>query len=229
MAMSGLSAQLGTGVYELAEVARYTGLESSRIRAWFKPRTDGSGRDPIFKGDYQRNGNDYAVSFFDLIDTLVVGQLRQIGVKMSVVRSAYNVLRKQLSTPHPFCHNNIYSDGEQVFIVTADQLGDESLREVVSSQQFFMTVRERLEKIDYNKSSKLAERWRIQKGIVVDPRISFGKPVIESTGVTTFVAANMLRANSNDVELTAELLGISTHAVLDAAEFEVNHRCRKAA
>lgn len=93
------------------------------------------------------------------------------------------------------------------------------LSEVVSQQLFFPMVRERLEKIEYAEDSELATRWQIAKGIVIDPDISFGQPVIHGTGVTTFVAARSYLANDRNADLVGELFGITPNDVLDAVAF----------
>ena len=77
-----------------------------------------------------------------------------------------------------------------------------------------------LKHLDYDASTKLASRWNIAEGVVVDPRISFGKPVIRSTGVTTFVLANQYKANRKNSGLVADLYDVSEEDVLNAVRFE---------
>ena len=161
---------------------------------------------------------DYAISFFDLVDLLVAGQLRAAGVTMRIVRASYEILRNDIGTPHPFCHELIRTDGKRVFVDAANQLGDDRLLDVVSRQQFFISFRSLLKSIDYR--GKLAAVWKISDGVVIDPQRSFGKPVVGKTGVTTFVLANQYRANGSDVELVSDLYGVCQHDVLNAVDFE---------
>ena len=62
---------LDQGVYTLAEVAQYTHMKARTLQTWFNPRADGTGLGPIFKSDYARQGDDFAVSFFNLIEAFV--------------------------------------------------------------------------------------------------------------------------------------------------------------
>ena len=209
---------LGLGVYDLSEAARYTRLKERTVRTWFHGRPDRKGHGPVFHGDYERVHGDFAISFLDLIDLLVAGQLCAAGVKLRVVRSAYIVLQGELRTPHPFCHERIYTDGKSVLVVAAREIGDDRLLDVVSRQQLFLTIRKHLKRIDY--VSELASLWNISDGVTIDPRRSFGKPVVGSTSVTTFVLANQYRANANDEVLVAELYGVDPQDVRSAVAFE---------
>ncbi len=86
---------LGQGSYILAEVSKLTQIHPSRVRSWFKQRSDGTGFGPIFNSDYPPVHGDYAVSFLDLIDVLVAGQLRdRYNVPMNIVRHAHTLLQK---------------------------------------------------------------------------------------------------------------------------------------
>jgi uncharacterized protein (DUF433 family) len=221
---------LGQGVYTVAEVSRLTDLHPNRVRSWFKQRSDGSGCGPIFDSDYQPVDGDYAVSFYDLIDVLVAGAFRdQFRVPMQVVRRAHALLQERLDTKHPFCHSDLYTDGRNIFLYAANELKEEVLSEVVSRQQFFLHVRERLHHIDYHEITKLARRWRIAKGVVVDPLVSMGKPTVENSGVTTYVIANQYEANARDGVLVADLYGVSQNDVANAVTFEKWYRRRYAA
>ena len=130
------------------------------------------------------------------------------------------MLQKKLDTKHPFCHSDLYTYGRRIFISAANKLGEEELSDVVSRQQFFLHIKEKLEHIDYSEITKLARRWRIANGIVVDPSISMGKPTIENTGVTTYVIVNQYYANMNDSTLVADLYKVTETDVVNAVKFE---------
>ncbi len=221
---------LGQGIYILSEVARLTELHPIRVRSWFKGRTDKHGRGPVFESDYKIAGGDFAVSFFDLIDVLIAGQFRdRYSVSMKVVRRAHQLLQKELNTKHPFCHSDLYTDGKRIFVDVASEINEERLRDAVSQQQFFLHIKEKLEHLDYSEISKLACRWRIFEGVVVDPSISMGKPTIEDTGVTTYVISNQYYANNKNSALVADLYGISERDIANAVNFEKLYGRRVAA
>jgi uncharacterized protein (DUF433 family) len=221
---------LGQGVYTVAEVSKLTDLHPSRVRSWFRQRSDGSGFGPVFESDYQPVDGDYAVSFLDLIDVLVVGTFRdQFHVPMRVVRRAHRLLQDRLGTKHPFCLSDLYTDGKSIFLLAANQLNEKILSEIVSRQQFFLHIKEKLHHIDYNEISRLARRWRITDGVVVDPAVCMGKPTVAKTGVATYVVANQYYANHKDSGLIADLYGIGEQDVANAVAFEKWYRRREAA
>ena len=212
---------IGQGVYTVAEVSRLTEMHPSTVRTWLKHRSDDVGRGPVFQSDYQSVDDDYAVSFLDLIDVLIAGQFRvRHNVPMRIVRRAHTLLQKDLNTEHPFCHSDLYTDGKRIFLAAANRLGEERLSDVVSRQQFFLHIKEKLEHIEYSKITKLARRWRIANGIVVDPSISMGKPTIQNTGVTTYVIANQYYANMKNAALVADLYEVNENDVVNAVKFE---------
>ena len=221
---------IGQGVYTVAEVSRLTEMNQSRVRSWFKHRSDNTGHGPIFESDYQPVDGDYAVSFLDLIDVLVAGQFRdQHNVPMRIVRRAHSLLQEELKTEHPFCHSDLYTDGKRIFQYAATNLGAGRLSDVISHQQFFLHIKEKLSHIEYSEITRLADKWRIANGIVINPAISMGKPTIEKTGVTTFVIANQYCANMNNSALVADLFEINESDVINAVEFEQRYGLQRVA
>lgn len=214
---------LGCGSYRVAEVARYTGLAASTVRAWFRGRSDRKGRGPVFRSDLQIISGVFSVSFRDMIDALVAGQFRTFGVRMSVVRRAYDHLRATLG-PHPFCHQDLYTDGRAIIIRTAHAISqkrlEEKLSDAVSGQALFSQIKTQLQHVRYSPQNALAESWRIDKGVVIDPRRCFGRPAIEHTGISAFVVARAYFANRRDAELVGDLFEIPVDAVHDAVRFE---------
>ena len=59
---------LGNGVYSFSEAARYTGLRQSRIREWFRDKTDGG---TLFASDYGGSTEQKLISFHDLIEAFM--------------------------------------------------------------------------------------------------------------------------------------------------------------
>jgi len=71
-------AMLGNGVYTLTEAARLTGLRPRRVREWFRGRT-ATAAPPAFPGDYRPVSGQMAISFHDLVEVFIAGQLRDKG------------------------------------------------------------------------------------------------------------------------------------------------------
>ncbi|WP_337174972.1 hypothetical protein [Paludisphaera sp.] len=211
---------LGHGVYGLSEAARLTGLRPARVREWFQGRKVGV-RKPVFRGDYLPVDGDRAISFHDLIELFVAGQLRDRGVSLQNLRKVHQRLQADLGTSHPFCRREILTQGKQVFTLGLDDLGREEMIDVLSRQRVFPDVlRPFLERIDYSQATAMARRWCIADQVVVDPAISLGKPVVDPVGIATAVLAAAYEANDRDAELVADWYRINARHVLAAVEFE---------
>jgi len=214
---------LGNGVYNYREAARLTGLKQQRVREWFRTPTSGAKRRPVFRSDYKPIDGDYAISFLDLIDVFVAGQLREHGVSLPTLRRVYARLQEELNTPHPFCRSEILSDGPIVFTRGMDEKGQEELKEVLTHQKVFpRIILPFLKRIDYDAATRLAERWHIAPLVVIDPRLCFGKPIVEEYSIPTAVLADAYQANDQDAELVADWFNVNAEHVLAAAAFESN-------
>ena len=224
-----MPSELGLGVYEIGEAARYTRQQTATVRSWFFPAA-GTGRKPVFKSDYQQYKNRYAISFLDLIDVLVAGKLRTEGVSMPKVREAYRVLKKRFKRTHPFCYENLYTDGKDILIDAAHAVEDSALIEVVSGQNWFKRViRPYLTQITFDQDTRKAVAWHISNGVVINPKIGFGRPVIDGTGLSAEILGNQYFANGEDEELVADLYEVTVRDVRNAAVYVEEFRLRAAA
>jgi len=214
---------LGNGVYGYREAARLTRVKRACIREWFRIRAARAKWLSVFRSDYKPVERDHAISFLDLIDVFVTGQLREHGVSLQTLRRVHTRLQDELNTPHPFCRRELLSDGRIVFTRGMDEKGQEELKEVLTHQKVFpQIILPFLKRIDYDEVSKLAERWRIARLVVIDPRICFGKPVVEEYSIPTAVLSDAYRANNHDAELVADWFNVNADYVLAAVEFESN-------
>lgn len=204
---------LGRGIYRVADVARYTKIPHSTIRSWFNSLR-------LFESDFVRVDEADCISFLDLIDTLVAHQFRTHGVRMEMVRKAYNSLKDDLQVQHPFCHRGLYTDGKEIIVNAAEHLGAPSLREAVSRQHLFEHMQHVLHQVSYNEATCLAQWWNIADGVTINPDIAMGEPVINGMGLTTHVVYRAYRANDGNREIVAGIHGLSANQVDCAVAFE---------
>ena len=85
---------LGHGIYNLPEAARLTRLRTSRVREWFTGRSLDQERKPVFKSDYDSVSGDRAISFLDLVELFIAGQLREQGVSLQSLRKVRGSFRR---------------------------------------------------------------------------------------------------------------------------------------
>jgi len=211
---------LGRGFYTVAEAARYTRVPQATVRAWFKQRH-------LLAAHYADESKPIALDFLDLIDVYIVGRLRRMNVSLPTIRKAYEVLQEQLHTEHPFCHNNLATDGKRVFLDAARETGSKRLSDVIDGQFYFRFVLPFLKRISYNRHTSLAEEWRIERGIVINPLISSGEPVIQRTAIPADVIARAYVANGKDDGYVADIYEIDKSDVHNALEFRRQYDTKK--
>lgn len=218
-----MKTQLGLGIYDLREAARFTGLHPVRVRRWFVQRPSEENRRPVLQSDYSPTDGEYAISFLDLIDVFVFGQLRTHGVSQRTLRKVGIKLKSELKTKHPFAHSQLATDGFEVFLRGVDKEGKEELIEVLTRQRVFPEIiAPFLKKLDYNNVTNLARRWRIADGVVLNPEIALGKPVVDGVFVKTEILASAYHANKGDSEAVARWYNVSPEDVDKAVLFESN-------
>ena len=200
---------LDKGIYSISEAAVYTRMPYQRLYSWF-------GRGELFHSDYSGSEIEKSISFLDMIDALVACQFRENKSSMQYVRKVYEVLAVDLETSHPFCHQNLYTGSGEVYVKIKDVLS-----EVLTKQTFDeKVIEEHLKEIDYDPSALLASRWRIAQDVVLDPSIVFGKPVLESTRIPTYVLAKGYYANGKDERFMADMYQLRPRDVMSAVNFE---------
>ena len=212
---------LGCGVYSLPLAARLTRLRQQRIREWFRSRPEANSTVLTFQSDYASVDGTFSISFHDLIEAFVAGRLRERGISLQKIRKVHAQLWSDWGTPHPFCRREIMAKDGQIFSYGLDEEGRREMIEVLSRQRVFPDILlPFLTKIDYDRTSELAIRWRIAESVVVDPSICFGKPIVAETGIATSVLASSYAANDRNSELVADWFHIESRHVLAAVDFE---------
>lgn len=213
--------QLGLGLYDLRDGARLTGLDPRRIRRWFVPSPSESRRRPVLTPDYPRVKGDTAISFLDLIEVFVLGSLREHGVPLQTLRKVYGRLQRDFKQKHPLAHNRLATDGDDVFLRVADGEGKDQLIEVLSRQMVFPDIiAPFLKRLEYDPDTGLARLWRIADGVVLNPGIALGKPVVDGVNVKTEVLADAYHANDRDTDAVARWYNVSPDDVMTAVRFE---------
>jgi uncharacterized protein (DUF433 family) len=212
---------IGKGIYSLAEASRLTKLRIQRVREWFRGRESTTRIfKPVFESDYPIYDEEYAISFLDLIELNIGGKLRNANVPLPYVRKVYNQLRQDYGD-HPFCKRAIYVGDKKIFTSGLNDDESNSMIESITKQSYFdKIILHFLRRIDYDQNTQQAIRWHIAKMVVIDPRIRFGNPVVEGTGIATAILRDSFFANDEDASFVANWFGVKEEHVMAAVEFE---------
>jgi uncharacterized protein (DUF433 family) len=212
---------VGRGVYSVTEASRLTRLRPERVREWFRGRESTSRVfKPVFQSDYPVYDDEYAISFLDLIELNIGGKLRDADVPLSYLRKVYAQLRQDYGD-HPFCRRAIYVGDKKIFTRGLNDAESNCVIEAITNQSYFdKIIMPFLKRIDYDRTTQQAIRWHIADKIVIDPKIRFGKPVVEGTGIATSVLRDSFFANGEDAGFVARWFGIKPGQVQAAVDFE---------
>ncbi len=215
---------LGVGLYTAGEAARYTGIPARDISRWLfgysagKKHYDGLWRTQFADHDLR------ALGFHDLLEVRFVHAFRQHGVSLQAIRHASDHARVMYNQPYPFTCTRFQTDGRSIFATVLDEIGDESLLDLVKKQYTFREViRPSLYAgIEYSDSGK-AERWFPQKRnrkVVLDPGRNFGKPVLTDYDIDTSILKQAWETEGENTRFVAAIYQIPVAAVEAAIQFE---------
>jgi uncharacterized protein (DUF433 family) len=185
------------GIYSLQEASRLVGMSPRRVRRLvkgyeFRGRNGQLRRSPpLIKRQLEDLEGAINLSFLDLIEMLFVRDFRKHGVTMPVIRRAAEVATEMYEgTDHPFCLKKFSTDGRHIFATAASQEGDEHMIDLVQRQQVFAQVMEPfLKQLEYSEAGELLRWFPLGKNrpVMLDPSLSFGKPIVRGYGVPTAV------------------------------------------
>lgn len=202
---------LGAGVYGLAELRAFLAFSGSpedaeRALPWLTSVLNPAG--------HRRRQADY--SFSDLISLFVVRELLKKGVPQRTIHDAEKWLRAKWGTDRPFVRDEIKTDGVDVFcddevipqqIESANRQGQQTLREA---------IKDRLTSVRY--SDGVAACWVPASGVVIDPRVQFGEPVVKGTRIPTEAVANV--AQNLGADRATVRFGLTHDQIVAAVAFE---------
>lgn len=220
-----------TGFYTIPAAARLVELRAERVRRWVRGSESGVPgvrREPLLQRDLETIDGEYALSFLDLIEVRMVRLFLDHGVGIHTIRAAARTAAELFSSRHPFCIRKFQTDGRTVFATLAEVDADvfegeprEPLMDLATKQTAIRHVLEPLlHQIDYE-NDIAASWWSMGRdaGVVIDPRIAFGAPVVASCGIPTETLADPVDAGRSCADV-ADWFGVTPFDVECAVAFE---------
>ena len=221
-------------LYSVREAAVLARIHPSTARSWVV----GQLRFERVLEEYQEPEGQPLLSFLDLIELFAIGRCREQRISLQKLRKIRQRLSELLDTQYPFSHSRLWiCEGSAALFRNPQELVRESflsfhdtgLEDVRTGQLMFAPfLAPHVEELSFTELG-LAHRWSIRRGVIVDPRLCFGQPVVEKRVVSTSVLARSYLANEKDEKTVAALFRTTPGAVLDAFEFECDYgRCQAA-
>ena len=212
--------------YTLTDAARYLRISPDTLRRWvkgyeFSTKSGASFSKPLI----EISGDGFSqLSFYNLVEAHILSALRRKhNITMPKVRHALDYLKKKYPSPHPLADYSFVTDGIHIFIdqfrelEIIDQHGQLAIRELL--EKYLRRVERDERKLAVRlfpyTSKQEIEDVRL---VVIDPRVSFGRPVITGSGVATFIIAERFESGESIEELSRDY-------IMEREEIEEAIRC----
>jgi uncharacterized protein (DUF433 family) len=213
-------------IYSAADAAHYLRLPPSTVRAWaFGQRYRWKGRmrafQPVLSAADRR---DRRLSFINLVELFVLAAIRRThSVGLPQVRRAVGFLKRHFPTPHPLADHQFQTNGVDLFVDQFGEILNISRDGQIEMKELILAHLRCVERDPRGIPIKLylVPRKQASAGrsvVVIDPRVGFGRPVLDGTGIRTEVVIERFSAGER-IEDLAEDYGRSP------AEIEEVVRC----
>jgi uncharacterized protein (DUF433 family) len=215
--------------YRVTDAASYLGIPVTTLRAWGrgmnyrqKDGTKGYFR-PVFSlPDPERS----LLSYFNLVEAFVLSSLRKKHlIKLFKIRTAIDSLQTRFNSAHPLAEHEFRTNGVDLFIEEYGELINLSHVEQLTMREVLEAYLTHVEHDPAGRAAKLYPFIRLTgtdqpRNVVINPYVSFGKPVIAGTGLPTRVVAERFKAGDPVAEIAADY-GRKEEEIDDAIRYEL--------
>lgn len=218
---------LQTGIYSIPEASRLTRVSTWRIRRWlrgyeFKTKHGRQHSPEVWLSQLAPIDSRVALGFLDLLEIHCVDALIKTGVSWKTLRQAHAKAQELFRHRHPFCTNQLMTDGQTIFMTLLEKNDEKTLWDMKDVQRVFdRIIRPFLKNVEFEQGEIPARWWPLGQDqlVALDPRRNFGQPSIFQDGIPTSVLARSVSANGS-VEEVARWFEISPASVRNAVKFE---------
>ncbi len=223
------SAIFNQPAYTASEAARILQLPPATIKAWCFGQTyrspSGSPRrfQPVIR---PADTKARLLSFTNLCELHILSAIRRHHrISLPKVRESVEFLRSRLGSDRPLIDREFKTNGIDLFVEHASKLLNVTRHQEAMRGDFELA----LARIERDKAgtpvrlfpfSRSSSSVREQpRTIVIDPRLSFGRPVLSRVAVTTEIVFDRFRAGDSLAEL-ADDYGVGKEEIEEALRFE---------
>jgi uncharacterized protein (DUF433 family) len=180
----------------------------------------------------QKYGRFPLLSFKNLVECYVVEGIRTIHkVGIPKIRVAAKWMHNNLSSPHPLADYDLTTDRSDIFLEIDGKPVNLSMRRHQGQQTDEHLLAAHLERVERNESG-VALRLSPYKNkadmslanaprfILIDPFISFGRPILRESGIPTAALAGRYRAGDS-ISVLARSYGRKESEIKEAVEWEI--------
>ena len=198
--------------YGVTEASHYLRIPIATLRSWVLGRyySTESGRQffrPIISIPDKKPS---LLSFMSLVEAHVLDAIRrQHSVSLKNIRTALAYLQRKFPSKHPLADQTFETDGLDLFIQKYGHLINISQDGQLAMKNLLEAHLQRIERSPSGAPIKLYPFTRKKeikepKAVVIDPYVSFGRPVLAGTGIATAVIAERYKAGESMHELAKD-------------------------
>lgn len=208
--------------YTVAEAARYLAIPAPTVSAWFRGIRGKQTFKPVLRLE---DPSDRRLSFSNLIEAHVLRALRtKHGVPMPAVRKALAYVRKEFGIDRLLIDPRLRAAPGKMFLERYAQLVDltRSGQHVIERvwDTHLQAVVQDPAGVPLKLYPWIPDRTQpAKRSILIDPAVTFGRPMTATRGIATSVLADLYDAGTSLEELVAEY-GLTQQEVEDALAFE---------
>jgi uncharacterized protein (DUF433 family) len=214
--------------YRLVDAAIYLHIPAATLRSWLKgyfyPIKDGRRFfKPVF---YLPDPKIPLLSYTNLVEAFVLSSLRRKHqIDLYKIRKAIGNLQRRFKSRHPLAEHQFETNGIDIFVQQYGDLVNVGADDQLAMRQLLHNYLERVEHDPAGKAARLYPFIRLEgtaqpKHVVINPYVSFGKPVITGTGLPTRVVAERYKAGDSIPQLARDY-GRKEEEIDDAIRYEL--------
>jgi uncharacterized protein (DUF433 family) len=204
--------------YTIPMAAHYLRMATPTLRSWVigytYPTAAGATRaKPVISPPERKAGARVFLSFTNLVEAYMLSSIRRVHrVSLPTVRRSLKFIEDKFRTPHPLARERFRTDGVDLFVEKFGRLINLSNAGQVEMKQALEHGLTRIE-YDHGFAERLFPLSRAREAvavadqprlIVIDPRLSFGRPVIAGTGVPISEISERFRAGDSVEHLAVD-------------------------
>lgn len=218
--------------YSVGEAAHYLRMPAGTLRSWI------SGRLYPVAGESKRSQplihladrKSQYLSFINLVEVHVLAAIRRHhDVKLPKVRTALEYVRRQFQVERPLISQSFQTDGLDLFVerygdlINVSRDGQSAMKEIIGVY---------LKRIEWDTNGLPAKLYPFTRDteahaapafdprvVVMNPRISFGRPVISGTGIPVTSIYERYKAGDSVANLAADFR-LEIVAIEEAIRYE---------
>lgn len=218
----------GAGIYTLAEASRISGIPVQRLRRWlvgYRYRVDGGARQlpPVFESDAEIFVDGVALSFRDLMECRFVDFFRSKELSLPTIRLVSERASQWLGHGHPFATRRFSTDGKRILGQVAEDEEDANLLDMISDQTVMGPIIAPFlyRNLEFDVQEIVVRWWPLgaDHTVLIDPRRSFGQPVIFPETVPTTILAKAVEVEGSTKAASA-IYEVPERSVEEAVEYE---------